>query len=68
MLRIMATTRHKPLVGIDLGGTNINVGVMDDQLRLLRGSRVNKKTQAAQGVRVVIDRIASAVRESLDGG
>ncbi len=63
----MPSSRHKPIVGIDLGGTNINVGIMDDQLRLLPGSRVNKKTQAAQGVRVVIERIATAVRESLDG-
>jgi glucokinase len=58
---------HKPIVGIDLGGTNINVGIVDDALKVLPGSRVNKKTQAVQGVSVVLDRIASAVRESLDG-
>ena len=63
----MPTPRHKPIVGIDLGGTNINVGIMSDQLALLPGSRVNKKTQAAQGVKVVIERIATAVRESLEG-
>jgi glucokinase len=61
----MAT--HKPIVGIDLGGTNINVGIVDAKHRLVPGSRINKKTQAAQGVAVVVERIASAVRESLDG-
>jgi glucokinase len=60
-------TPHRPIVGVDLGGTNINVGIIDDQLRLVRGSRVNKKTQAAQGVKVVLDRIAAAVRESMVG-
>lgn len=59
--------RHRPIVGIDLGGTNINVGVMDDSMSLLRGSRVNKKTQAILGVPVVLDRIADAAREALDG-
>ncbi len=63
----MTTSRHKPIVGIDLGGTNINVGIMDAQMRLVAGSRVNKKTQAVQGVAVVIERIATAVRESMDG-
>lgn len=57
----------KPLVGIDLGGTNINVGVVDlATARLLPGSRVNKKTQAVQGNDVVISRIVDAVHESLD--
>jgi glucokinase len=63
----MATRAHRPIVGIDLGGTNINVGIVDHALKLIPGSRVNKKTQAAQGVAVVLDRIAAAVRESLDG-
>lgn len=63
----MSTRAHKPIVGIDLGGTNINVGIVDHQLRVIPGSRINKKTQAAQGVATVLERIASAVRESLDG-
>jgi glucokinase len=58
---------HRPIVGIDLGGTNINVGIVDHSLQVIPGSQVNKKTQAAQGVPVVLDRIAAAVRESLDG-
>lgn len=56
----------KFLVGVDLGGTNINVGLVDDSGAMLLESRVNKKTQAVQGVATVIDRIADAVRESCD--
>lgn len=63
----MAKRVHRPIVGIDLGGTNINVGIVDHRLGVIAGSQVNKKTQAAQGVTVVLDRIAAAVRESLDG-
>jgi glucokinase len=63
----MATRAHRPIVGIDLGGTNINVGIVDHTLRVIPGSQVNKKTQAVLGVPVVLDRIAAAVRESLDG-
>ena len=59
--------KHRPIVGVDLGGTNINIGIIDDTGRLVGGSRVNKKTQAAQGTAVVIDRIAAAIRESMDG-
>ncbi len=58
----------KPIVGVDLGGTNINVGIVDpQQLRLIPGSRINKKTQAAQGNKTVIDRIVLAIEEALDG-
>ncbi len=63
----MAKRVHRPIVGIDLGGTNINVGIVDHRLGVIAGSQVNKKTQATQGVTVVLDRIAAAVRESLDG-
>lgn len=57
----------KPFVGVDLGGTNINVGIVDDKLKLIPGSRVNKKTQAVQGVPVVINRICDSIEESLAG-
>lgn len=60
----------RPIVGIDLGGTNINVGVCeptpDGTLRVLPESRVNKKTQAILGVSAVIDRIADAASESVE--
>lgn len=57
----------KPMVGVDLGGTNINVGIVDERGAVIASSRVNKKTQAAQGNAVVLDRIADAVKESLEG-
>lgn len=60
----------RPLVGIDLGGTNINVGICrpapNGELRVQAGSRVNKKTQAILGVSAVIDRIADAASESVE--
>jgi glucokinase len=63
----MTTSKStKPLVGVDLGGTNINVGLVDQNGVMRAPSRVNKKTQAVQGPAVVIDRIADAVRESCD--
>lgn len=72
-------TSNRPFIGIDLGGTNINVGIVEfDRSPAGRGgggtgrgrvrleSRVNKKTQAIQGNATVIDRVADAVRESCD--
>lgn len=56
----------RPVVGVDLGGTNINVGVVDAEGRVLADSRLNKKTQAVLGPEVVIDRIIDAIRESCD--
>lgn len=54
------------IVGVDLGGTNINVGLVDARGEVLAGSRVNKKTQAVLGVETIIGRIADAVRESCE--
>src|SRR5262249_9041478 len=44
-----------------------NVGIVDANGRVLRGSRVNKKTQAALGVSTVIGRIADTIKESARG-
>lgn len=63
----MATRTSKPIVGIDLGGTNINAGVVDAQGRVLPASRCNKKTQAAQGVKTVLERVADAALEAIEG-
>ena len=56
----------KPLliVGIDLGGTNMQVGVVDERNRI-RG-RAGKKTKAKEGAEAVIGRIAAAIREACD--
>lgn len=56
----------RPFVGVDLGGTNINVGVVDPDGRVFADSRLNKKTQAVLGTEVVIDRITDTIRESCD--
>ncbi len=48
-----------PVVGIDLGGTNFTVGVVDAKGRLL--GRDRRKTKAHQGRDAVIDRIVESV-------
>lgn len=52
------------VVGIDLGGTNMQVGVVDARNRI-RG-RTGKKTKAKDGVDAVIARIVAAVKEACD--
>lgn len=57
------------MIGIDLGGTNINVGIVDlskSAASVRPESRINKKTQAINGVAAVIDRLADAVREACE--
>lgn len=46
-------------VGVDLGGTNIQVGVLDAQGRVLQ--RCRKKTKAERGADAVVERIARLV-------
>lgn len=60
------TSGSRLIMGVDLGGTNINVGLVDAASEVLAQSRLNKKTQAILGVGTVIDRIADAVRESCE--
>lgn len=43
------------VIGIDLGGTNMQIGVVDAANRII--SRVQQKTHASQGADAVIDRI-----------
>lgn len=52
-----------PVVGIDLGGTQLRVAVADDRGRLRTVLR--EPTEAARGKRHVIDRIVAAVAEAL---
>jgi glucokinase len=49
-------------VGIDLGGTNMSVGVVDRKGRI--HGRARKKTKAFEGRDVVIERIAAAVEDA----
>lgn len=52
------------VIGIDLGGTNMQVGVVDSRNRLL--GRAGKKTKAREGAAAVIDRIVAAVKLACD--
>jgi len=54
----------KRAVGVDLGGTFIKAGVVDDQGRIL--SRVKIDTQYARGPDVVISRIALAASKAVE--
>lgn len=51
-----------PVIGIDLGGTNMQAAVVDDQWRII--SRAHRRTQAEEGQDAVIERIAECVHEA----
>lgn len=51
--------KSKPIIGIDLGGTNMQIGVVDADGAVIGRSR--KKTQAQEGRAKVIDRIVEGV-------
>jgi glucokinase len=50
------------VVGIDLGGTNMQIGVVDQRNRII--GREGKKTRAEEGSKRVIERIAKGVGEA----
>ncbi len=52
---------RKPVIGIDLGGTNMQVGIVRPGAKIV--ARANHKTLAAMGCEAVIERIVDAVRE-----
>ncbi len=61
----------KPIVGIDLGGTNMQIGVVPggagaDKTKLLGRSR--SKTKADQGLEAVLDRIAQTTHDACEDG
>lgn len=51
-------------VGIDLGGTNMQIGVVSDGLELL--GRAKRKTKAHEGPSGVLERLVHAVEEACD--
>lgn len=55
-----ALSISKPIVGIDLGGTNMQIGVVGPGFKLI--GREKQKTRAKQGPRAVIERIAESVQ------
>jgi glucokinase len=52
------------VVGIDLGGTNMQIGVVNGKHKVLGRSR--RKTEAAQGTDHVIDRLVEGVKKACD--
>jgi len=51
-------------IGIDIGGTNVKIGLFDSQISLL--SKTSVPTQADMGPAVVVERIAKAAMSLLD--
>ena len=54
----------KTFVGIDVGGTNIKIGLFDAELKLL--SKTSVTTDADMGPEIVIDKMAQTVKDLLD--
>jgi len=52
------------VVGIDLGGTNMQIGVVDARNKLI--GRSGKKTKAKEGAKAVIDRIVRGTEEACE--
>ena len=52
-----------PFIGVDLGGTKIQVGVVDAKDNIV--GRARTKTRSEDGLEAVIDRVAGVVREAL---
>ncbi|MFU8828683.1 MAG: ROK family protein [Phycisphaerales bacterium] len=52
------------IAGIDLGGTNLQVGVVDASNQIL--GRAKKKTKADKGVESLLDRIAEGIAEACE--
>jgi glucokinase len=49
-------------VGIDVGGTNVKIGVFDSKLELVCNTSIT--TEAEMGPEVVIDKMAQTVEEA----
>ena len=55
-------TPNKPFIGIDLGGTNMQIGVISPDLKLLAPAK--RKTKADEGLEGVLGRVVSGVQEA----
>jgi len=53
-----------PVVGVDLGGTNMTIGVVDDKGRIL--GRCKRKTKAAEGRDKVIARLIEGIERACE--
>lgn len=55
-------TPTKPFVGVDLGGTNMQIGVISPDLKLVAPAK--RKTKADEGLEGVLGRVVSGVQEA----
>lgn len=53
---------QRPIIGIDLGGTNMQLGVISHDRQLLASAK--RKTKADEGQNAVIDRIVDGIEEA----
>lgn len=53
-----------PIVGIDLGGTNIQIGIVDHKARIM--GRAKEKTDPDSGMDGILDRIVKGVRAAAE--
>jgi glucokinase len=60
----MPPANNKPYIGVDLGGTKIQVGIVDPSDKIL--GRGRSKTKVEEGPEGVIKRIVKTVQEALD--
>lgn len=54
----------KPVVGIDLGGTNVQIGIVNRDYKVI--ARAKRKTKPEEGRDKVLDRIADGVAEACE--
>lgn len=52
----------KPIVGIDLGGTNVQIGIVSPDRKIIGSAKL--KTKADQGYESVLDRVAQGINEA----
>jgi len=55
----------KVYIGIDLGGTNVQIGATSDEFKLLAGTK--RKTRAEEGMDSVLDRVCDGIDEACRG-
>ncbi len=58
----MAKSSGKPVIGIDLGGTNMQIGAVNAASKIT--GRSKKKTRATEGLSKVVERICDGVQEA----
>jgi len=52
----------KPIVGIDLGGTNVQIGIVSPDRKIIGNAKL--KTKADQGYEAVLDRVTQGITEA----